>query len=442
MWAPPSDTPNSMCGYCTISCSRSDEPCGGAAKNSVAQPVGDGDVEHRVDGVLAGEVGDLAHRHLAVRARSPATAAASTVTVSSGAVATLGSLSLRPWRRAGSAELVQALLERAGGRLHPRLGVVVEVPVLEREREPGVGRDALAVDRDAPLAAALQPLDRLAVDVRPVLERLHHVVQHRPPGQRGDLLEVGDVVADVVGRQRDLLHALVAPGEHAGEHAARLVVHHVGRHRRAVPVALHGGRARRRQALRRPPAPAGVHRLVEQRRRARACSSSVGRRPALASSRPRTSTSIGPAGTYGRMLSAFGVASRLSRNSGNVTQSHGRPWRIDSYGIASTRVIERIAYSRSSGCDRREAEAAVADRHRRDAVPARQRAGTGPRTPGRRSGCAGRRTRARRACRGRRRTSAASTASTRPIAAMRPSLIADVAAHARRAGAVEDAGRP
>jgi hypothetical protein len=50
------------------------------------------------------------------------------------------------------------------------------------------------------------------------------------------------------------------------------------------------------------------------------------------------------------MFSAFGVASTLSRNSGNVTQFHGMPWRIDSYGIASTRVIERIAYSRSSGC--------------------------------------------------------------------------------------------
>ena len=81
----------------------------------------------------------------------------------------------------------------------------------------------------------------------------------------------------------------------------------------------------------------------------RPCSSSVGSRPALASSMPSTSTSIGPAGTYGRMFSAFGVASRLSRNSGNVTQSHARPWRIDSYGIASTRVIERIAYSRRSG---------------------------------------------------------------------------------------------
>ena len=49
------------------------------------------------------------------------------------------------------------------------------------------------------------------------------------------------------------------------------------------------------------------------------------------------------------MLSAFGVASRLSRNCGNVTQSHGSPRRIDSYGIASTRVIDRIAYSRRSG---------------------------------------------------------------------------------------------
>ena len=53
--------------------------------------------------------------------------------------------------------------------------------------------------------------------------------------------------------------------QHPGEHAARLVVHHVGRHRRAVPVALHRRRARRRQPLRRPAAAAGVHRLVEHR---------------------------------------------------------------------------------------------------------------------------------------------------------------------------------
>ena len=114
------------------------------------------------------------------------------------------------------AELVQPLLERAGRRLHPRLGVVVEVPVLEREREPGVGRDALPVHRDAALAAALEPLDRLAVHVRAALERLHDVVQDRPAGQRGDLLEVGRVVADVVGRQRHLLHALVARGRARG----------------------------------------------------------------------------------------------------------------------------------------------------------------------------------------------------------------------------------
>ena len=49
------------------------------------------------------------------------------------------------------------------------------------------------------------------------------------------------------------------------------------------------------------------------------------------------------------MLIAFGVRSRLSRYSGNVTQSHGIPSRIESYGIASTRVIDFIAYSRWSG---------------------------------------------------------------------------------------------
>ena len=43
------------------------------------------------------------------------------------------------------------------------------------------------------------------------------------------------------------------------------------------------------------------------------------------------------------------MRSTLSRNSGNVTQSHGMPARIASSGIASLRVIDSIERSRSSG---------------------------------------------------------------------------------------------
>jgi hypothetical protein len=41
-------------------------------------------------------------------------------------------------------------------------------------------------------------------------------------------------------------------------------------------------------------------------------------------------TAAGAAGAYGRMLSALGVRSRLSRYYGNVSQSQGRPSFIDS----------------------------------------------------------------------------------------------------------------
>ena len=46
---------------------------------------------------------------------------------------------------------------------------------------------------------------------------------------------------------------------------------------------------------------------------------------------------------------AFGVRSTLSRNSGNVTQSHGMPCFIEAMGIASTRVMVIMARSRISG---------------------------------------------------------------------------------------------
>ena len=48
------------------------------------------------------------------------------------------------------------------------------------------------------------------------------------------------------------------------------------------------------------------------------------------------------------MFTAFGVASRLSRNSGNVTQSHGSPG-ASTRGDRLERVIDSMAGSRSSG---------------------------------------------------------------------------------------------
>ena len=55
-----------------------------------------------------------------------------------------------------------------------------------------------------------------------------------------------------------------------------------------------------------------------------------------------------------------------------MTQSHGMPCFMDSYGIASTRVIDFMAYSRMSSATGAKAEAAVTNRDRGDPVPARQ----------------------------------------------------------------------
>ena len=49
------------------------------------------------------------------------------------------------------------------------------------------------------------------------------------------------------------------------------------------------------------------------------------------------------------MFTALGAASTLSRNSGKVTQSQGMPAFIEAMGIASTRVIDIMARSRSAG---------------------------------------------------------------------------------------------
>ena len=182
----------------------------------------------------------------------------------SGPVAVIGSLS----RSAGAArrigELGQALGARAGRRLAPRLGIVEQVPVLEGEGEAGIGGEPLPDHADAALAAALQPVEHAAMDVRLVIEGLHDVHDDRPAAQGRDLLVEG-LVAGIVARDQQHLHeAVVALGQHPGELAAGLVVHDVGRHRRAVMVALHRGRAGRQHALGRPAAGAGIHRLVQQ----------------------------------------------------------------------------------------------------------------------------------------------------------------------------------
>ena len=65
------------------------------------------------------------------------------------------------------------------------------------------------------------------MDVRPVVECLHHVHDDRPAGERRHLL-VGSTVARIVTRHQQHLHeAVVALGQHPGELAAGVIVHHV-----------------------------------------------------------------------------------------------------------------------------------------------------------------------------------------------------------------------
>jgi hypothetical protein len=163
--------------------------------------------------------------------------------------------------------------------------------------KPGIGRQPLPDHADAALAAALQPFQDPAMNVRPVVEGLHHVHDDRPAAQRRHLLVEGAVARVVARHQQHLHEAVVALGQDLCELAAGVVVHHVGRHRRAVVVALHCGRPGRQHALGRPAAGARIHRLVAAGGAAPACCSGVGRLPALAASKPITQISSGEIGT-------------------------------------------------------------------------------------------------------------------------------------------------
>ena len=101
-------------------------------------------------------------------------------------------------------------------------------------------------------------------------------------------------------------------------------------------------------------------------------------RCSLALSTPTTYPYSGASGTSDMTLTPLGVRPTLSRNSGNVSQSHGIPARIVFSGTASLRDSDSMARSWSSALARREPEPAVADQHGGDAVPARHRA---PRVP-------------------------------------------------------------
>ena len=162
-------------------------------------------------------------------------------------------------------------------------------------------------------------------------ERLHDVVEERPAAHLRQLLDVQEVVR----RRRPVASAIcMKPWFRSARTSAKLerglVVHDVGDHRAAVVVALHGAGAVGMEALRRPAAAARVHRLVEQAAEL-ACSASVGSAPALARSKPSTQMRSGATGTYGQHVHRLRPAvDAVEELRDSVTQSHGRPCRIDS----------------------------------------------------------------------------------------------------------------
>ena len=205
--------------------------------------------------------------------------------------------------------------------------------------------------------------------VRMRVARLHDVVQHRPSAEFGQLLEMLEVVHWVGADQRHLDEALVAPAEYAREREAGFVGHQVGDHRRAVEVALHACRAVRIEPLRRPSACARVHRLVEQP--ANLARLPLGGRPRLGgieTHHPRQQRrdrnvrqNVHRLGMARDTVEKFGKGAPVPRHPcfHRGVRNRFDPRHREHRALAAFRM------------HRREAEAAVADHDRGDAVPAR-----------------------------------------------------------------------
>ena len=186
------------------------------------QVVGDRDVEHRVDGVLAGPRRDLADGQVLERLRRRRVALEDPdVRDADGDDPRLVAAE-RARRRAGSASFAfrsagvpRVASTHAGSSSKRFQSSNVKV-------KAAVGGDALPVDADAALPAGVEPRDERAVRLGVTDERLHHVVEDRPAAHLRQLLDVREVVPAVGRRERHLHEALVALGEHLGE-AARAV---------------------------------------------------------------------------------------------------------------------------------------------------------------------------------------------------------------------------
>ncbi len=163
----------------------------------------------------------------------------------------------------GILHLRELLFLGAGGQ-HPPFGQrVVEIPVLERERETAAHGRALAENRAALGAVALDPAQAAAMDFGIIARRHDRLPQDRAARFIGQLLDEIQVVAGIAGALGDFHEAFVTLTQHPREVEDILVAHRVGDHRRTVEVGLHRIGA---EPLNRKSAKTGVHALVEQAR--------------------------------------------------------------------------------------------------------------------------------------------------------------------------------
>src|SRR5208282_4659675 len=81
--------------------------------------------------------------------------------------------------------------------LAPRVGIVEQVEIDEGESQARIGGDTLAIDSESPLAAFLQPLDGLAMQVGKGGRTLDGIEQDWPAADLGKLLEKRGVAFEI-----------------------------------------------------------------------------------------------------------------------------------------------------------------------------------------------------------------------------------------------------
>ena len=196
-----------------------------------AQPIGDRDVEHDVDRVFAGGLGDVADRVVLPLGRLGGLGTEHHDAIDRAG----GGEKLRVAQRGAPSrvgELVELLLERAERGFAPGVGLVEQVPVLEGENEGVAGRDRAAVDLQTFASTTVEPRQCVAMDRRIVLDRGDDVVEHRTTADARQQFEcLLRLVDDGRVARHGHLDETGAPfGEHLRELDAGLGVHEIGGH--------------------------------------------------------------------------------------------------------------------------------------------------------------------------------------------------------------------